>query len=71
MVVRRKRQDQPVQELTDEEWDDLIDGAARCHLGISGEEFKRRWAAGEYPDPDHTPGVMAVAMLLPFDRFDR
>jgi hypothetical protein len=71
MVAKSKKQAQPVQELTDEEWEELIDGAARCHLGISGEEFKRRWAAGEYPDPDDTPGVMAVAMLLPFDSFAR
>ena len=71
MVAKPKKQAEPVAELTEEEWDSPNDGAARCHLGISGEEFKRRWEAGEYPDPDRIPGVMAVAMLLPFDRFVR
>jgi hypothetical protein len=36
-------------------------------LGISGEEFLRRWQAGEYPDPDGTP-VMHLVMSLPFVR---
>jgi hypothetical protein len=50
-------------ELTPEEADELLDTRAQRYLGISGEEFKRRWAAGEL-DP-HAPAVTRVAMLLP------
>jgi hypothetical protein len=38
---------------------------ARENLGMSGEEFVRRWNAGDIPDPDRTE-VLVVAMLLPF-----
>jgi hypothetical protein len=53
----------PVREATPEEWQALIDEAARYYLNISGDEFIQRWKAGEYPNPDGTP-VMNVAMLL-------
>lgn len=64
MVARSKKQAQPVQELTEEEWDELVDRSAQHFMQMSGEEFKRRWEAGEYPDPDGTP-AMYVASLLP------
>ncbi len=61
-----------VQDLTPEEGRKLFDEAARHYLGISGEEFIRKWDAGEFDDPDdrtkHGPEVMSVAMLLPFAR---
>jgi hypothetical protein len=43
----------------------LVDEKARKVLGISGEEFVRRWEAGEIPDPDRTE-VIAIYMMLPF-----
>lgn len=45
----------------------IFDRAARRELGISGEEFLRKWEAGEFKDPDR-PDVMRVAMLLPLAR---
>ena len=54
-------------ELTAAEGWALLDRRARYYLGIGGEEFMRRWQAGEYPDPDGTP-VMHVMMALPFVR---
>lgn len=54
----------PVHHLTREEAEALFDENARYYLGISGEEFKRRWDGGEYADPDQYP-VMNVAFLLP------
>ena len=57
-----------VRELTREEGHQLFDRAARRHLGISGEEFIRRWDAGEYVGKADVPGVSTVAMLLPFGR---
>jgi hypothetical protein len=54
-----------VRELSEAEGWEFLDQSARYHLGISGEEFVRRWQAGEYPDPDGTP-AMHVVMALPF-----
>jgi hypothetical protein len=47
----------------------LFDREAQRLLGISGEEFVRRWDAGEYKDTPDTPEgrqVMRVEFLLPF-----
>jgi hypothetical protein len=50
-------------ELTREEGQRLLDQRARRFLHMSGEEFRRRYAAGELdPDDDH---VLGVALLLP------
>jgi hypothetical protein len=50
-------------ELTQEEGRRLLDERARRFLGMSGEEFRRRYEAGELdPDDDH---VLGVALLLP------
>lgn len=61
-----------VLELSREEGRDLLDRQARRYLGISGEEFIRRYDAGEYGDPDdrskNPPAVMRLVMLLPFVR---
>ena len=43
----------------------LVDRAARRELGMTAEEFIRRWEAGEFGDLDDQPEVMRVAMLLP------
>lgn len=58
--------------MTWEEGRKLLDWQARRYLGISGEEFIERWDKGEYGDPDdrtrNPPGVMELAMILPFVR---
>ena len=52
-----------VQELTREEARELFDESARRYLGMSGDEFLRRWHAGDFDrDPDQ-PAIMRVAML--------
>ena len=43
----------------------LFDRQARRLLGMSGEEFARKWKQGDFPDPDR-PEIMRVAMLLGF-----
>jgi hypothetical protein len=72
MQERAETTENQIRELNDEEARELFDRSARHHLGISGEEFLRRWDAGEYDDPDdrskNPPEVMAVASLLPFAR---
>jgi len=58
-----------VQILTDEEWSEMVDRAARHYLNMSGEEFERKWRAGEFETPDSYP-IIRVGMLLgiPFGR---
>ena len=64
--------DGQVRELSREEGRKLFDRQAHRYLGISGDEFLARWDTGEYGDPDdrakNPPGVMEMAMLLPFVR---
>ena len=57
--------------LSREEGRAFFDEQARKLLGISGEEFLRRWDAGEYDDifdePDH-PEIMDLHMMEGFGR---
>lgn len=60
----------PVDELdviSPEEGRKIFDSAAMTHLNMSGDEFAKRWDAGEFHDVDE-PDVMRVAMLLPLGR---
>lgn len=56
----------PIQDLNAEESQAFFDDMVRTLLGISAEEFERRWHAGEYAeiadDPDHSD-VGYLAML--------
>lgn len=58
---------------TPDEGHDLFDEQARRLFGISGQEFLRRWDAGEYRaqvnGPDHVK-LMQLVMLMPFGRQD-
>jgi hypothetical protein len=57
--------------VTPEEGVALFDQQAHKTLGISGEEFLRRWDAGEYwPVPDTVEGrkIGRLAMMIPFAR---
>lgn len=57
--------------LSLEEGRALFDREARHWAGISGEEFLRRWDAGEYQNIPDTPEgrrVMSVIYLIPFAR---
>lgn len=42
----------------------LLDKQAREYLGMSGEEFLRRWETGDFEDPDSFE-VFHVGMLVP------
>jgi hypothetical protein len=52
-----------VRELTREEWAELLDEEAQRYFGVSGEEFRRRYEAGEYDV--EAPHVWEVALMLP------
>ena len=53
-------------ELSPAEGRALVEREAQAVLGLSVDEFRRAWEAGEL-DPE-TPGVLDVALLLPFAR---
>lgn len=61
--TRTRRAKRGKDELSEAEWNDLIDKRAQYYLGISGEEFVRRWQAGEFENPDR-PEVIHVGMML-------
>ena len=50
-------------EMTAEEAAELLDREARRYFGISGEEFQRRFEAGELDV--EAPHVWEVALMLP------
>jgi hypothetical protein len=52
-----------VNELSSDDAQAAFDEAAQHYLQMSGDEFLKRWDAGEFADDD--PAVMPVAMLLP------
>ncbi|CAN5302873.1 hypothetical protein BH20ACT9_BH20ACT9_01360 [soil metagenome] len=53
-------------ELTAEEARAVFDERTRRLLGMSGEEFRRRWEVGQLdPDDDR---VLRLVMLLPLGR---
>ena len=52
----------------------MFDAAVRRRLGISGDEFIRRWDAGEYDEIWDSPGHLHIgdlASLIPFARQER
>ncbi len=53
-----------VQELGPDGVREMLNTMAQHYFEISGDEFQRRWEAGEYEDDDR-PGVMRIALLLP------
>jgi hypothetical protein len=57
-----------IRELTREEGLALLDRETRRYLQMSAEEFMQAWDAGAFDDDPDQPGIMHVAMLLPFAR---
>ncbi len=60
--------------LSPEEGRRFFDDQCRALLNISGEEFIRRWDAGEYEDMEDIPenwDILHVSLLLPFGRLSR
>ena len=79
MVAIKKHHPEPddvddipgVQILDAEEGRSLFDYKARQLLNVSGEEFVRRWDAGDFrPVPDTVEGrkVGRLVMMIPFAR---
>lgn len=54
--------------LTEEEGRALFDEEAHRLLGISGEEFVRRYDSGYYDDNPDTPDIIELYFMLPLVR---
>ena len=71
MAAAEEKADGQIRFLTPDEGRAFFDEQARKLLGISGEEFLRRWDAGEFDaiadDPDH-PEIMELHMIEDFGR---
>lgn len=57
--------DEGIEILSLEEGRAFFDEMARERLGISGDEFVRRWHAGEWRD-DHRSEILELVIMLPF-----
>lgn len=57
---------QGVEVVSEEEGKALFDERARFYMKMSGDEFLRRWDAGEWKDDPDQPGVMTMLMFMPF-----
>lgn len=57
-------------ELDEADGTALFDRIAHREMGISGDEFLKRWDAGEWDDADYdsVPGLIEVRNALPFAR---
>ncbi|HET6387073.1 MAG TPA: hypothetical protein VFJ58_27110, partial [Armatimonadota bacterium] len=51
---------------TRKEGEDLFDNRSRQLMKMSGEEFVRRYDAGEFNSPKEDSRVIELEMLLPF-----
>lgn len=69
MAVRFRRKTQRpipgVRYVTREEGAERLDRAARKWLGMSDEEFVRRYKAGDIPDPDRSE-VIRLTILMQY-----
>lgn len=64
MLTQSDAQDVEVVELTAAEEGEFVQSQCRRLLGMSLDEFARRWYAGEYRDSED-PNVTEIGMLLP------
>jgi len=74
MATTVEQTSDPMRAVTPDEGRAIFDHQARRLLGISGEDFLRRWDAGEYREIADTPGnlhLMYLALLAPFAQQDR
>ena len=57
----------PIREVSPEEGWELLDRQARKRLGMSGEEFVRKWEADEFEDSDQSD-ILLIAFMIPLTK---
>jgi len=62
--AQRQTEADGIRYVTHLEGIEILDRQARKYLGMSGDEFVRRYRSGEIDDPDRSD-VIRVAMLIP------
>jgi len=71
MALASERTSSDIRFLEEDESREFFDAQAQRLMGMSGDEFLRRYDAGEFEaiidDPKHR-GIMMLAMLSPFGR---
>ena len=71
MALPHEQPDNGIRFLDDEEGREFFDTQARDLMGMSGDEFLRRYDAGEYKDikDDGEDGdLITLIMMMPFAR---
>lgn len=71
MATARNRTETGYQILSPEESREVFDYQARKLVNMSGEEFLRRWDAGEFRELFDKPGyekLTRLVMMMPFGR---
>ncbi|MEX2238057.1 MAG: hypothetical protein WEB00_11030 [Dehalococcoidia bacterium] len=70
MAIKTRQKTKPpaVEYVTDEEAREIFEEIAQRELGISGEEFLRRYDAGEYDTKVENVAAMNVAINIPLVR---
>jgi hypothetical protein len=68
MAKTKKEVLPPIRWLSDTEGKELFDREAREHLGISGDEFLRRWDGGHYDEDPDRPEIVHLVMMIPLVR---
>lgn len=54
----------PTLELSTSEYKDFLDEAVQDRLGVSADEFRRAYLAGELDDSDPDVGLMVVLLAI-------
>lgn len=72
MGAKAKRSGERVHWITPEEGREIFEREAQRSLNMSGEEFLRKWDAGEFDplidDPKYHTKIISVYMLMPLVR---
>jgi hypothetical protein len=71
MAITPEKKSEGIRFLSDEESHQLFDAEARRLMNMSGEEFLRRYDAGEFQDQMDGPlhhNLVALVMLIPLGR---
>ncbi|MEA2641431.1 MAG: hypothetical protein QOF51_2825 [Chloroflexota bacterium] len=67
-MAKTKRPEATYRIVSEEEGRAIFDAEARKLMNVSGEEWVRRYDAGEYDDDPRHEEIVELSLLLPFFR---